>query len=305
MKILLTGGTGFIGRHLCAELVSLQHDLCVFTRNPQLALKHLPPGIRTVSHFDEIEATEEFDAVINLAGHPIARRWTEKVKTELIASRVGTTKALIKMIKRLNRPPRVLISGSAIGFYGPSDDEKLTEASPGKPSFSHELCELWENAALKAEKRGLRVCCLRTGVVLGRGGFLERLRLAFLMGMGGPIGKGKQWFSWIHIDDLIKIILFCLENEQLTGPVNATSPHPVRQDKFAKTYGKVLNRPAILPMPPITVRLLFGQMGDELMLQGQRVLPEKLLNNQFGFSYAHLEAALMQIEKGHSPSSRE
>lgn len=297
MNILVTGGTGFIGQKLCAELIHRGHQLCVLTRNASLATKRLPSGIRLISDFTEIKSDEVFDAVINLAGEPIARRWTDKVKAELIASRVGVTKRLVKTLKQLNTPPKVLISGSAIGYYGPAGDSNLVESSPFVESFSHELCEAWEQAALKAQKRNIRVCCLRTGVVLGpQGGVLEKLRLAYLMGMGGPIGTGKQWMSWIHIDDMIAIILFCLENEQIDGPVNATAPNPVQQSEFAKAYGKVLKRPSFLPMPLLTVRLLFGQMGEELMLHGQKVIPQKLLDNHFQYQYPTLESALQQIE---------
>lgn len=297
MQILITGGTGFIGRALCTELIHRGHELCVLTRRASVVSKSLPQGIRLISDFKEIASDEVFEAVINLAGEPIARRWTDKVKAQLLASRVGVTKRLVATLKRLNTPPRVFISGSAIGYYGPDGDDELTESSPFIQSFSHELCEAWEQAALKAKKKGIRVCCLRTGVVLGpRGGVLEKLRLAYLMGMGGLIGSGKQWLSWIHLDDLIAIILFCLENEKIEGPVNATAPFPVQQSFFAKTYGGVLRRPAFLPMPPLTVRLLFGQMGEELMLHGQKVIPSKLLANHFQFRYPTLQCALENIE---------
>lgn len=301
MQILMTGGTGFIGQVLCTELIHRGHQLCVLTRRPSVALTTLPQGVRFISDFNEIASDEVFEAVINLAGEPIARRWTDKVKAQLLASRVGVTKRLVTTLKRLNSPPRVLISGSAIGYYGPDGDVELTEGSPFIQSFSHELCEAWEKAALKAKKKGIRVCCIRTGVVLGpHGGVLEKLRLAYLMGMGGPIGSGKQWLSWVHLDDLIGILLFCLENEHIEGPVNATAPFPVQQSFFAKTYGGVLRRPAFLPMPPLTVRLLFGQMGEELMLHGQKVIPSKLLENHFQFRYPTLETALQNIELGQS-----
>lgn len=296
MNILITGGTGFIGQSLCEKLVLKHHQLCVLTRNANLAAKRLPRGIRFISNLKELQDNEVFDAVINLAGEPIARRWTDEVKSKLIASRVGLTKKLIATIKRFNMPPRVLINGSAIGYYGPSGDNELTEGSPFVESFSHELCASWEEAAYKAQKKHIRVCCLRMGVVLGsNGGVLERLRLAYLMGMGGPIGTGKQWLSWIHLDDLVQIIMYCLENESIEGPINATAPSPVRQRDFAKAYGKVLNRPAFLPMPPITLRLMFGQMGEELMLQGQKVIPGKLIDKGFRFEYPTLELALQKI----------
>jgi uncharacterized protein len=301
MQILMTGGTGFIGQALCTELIHRGHQLCILTRRASVALTNLPQGVRFISDFNEIASDEVFDAVINLAGEPIARRWTDKVKTQLLASRVGVTKRLVTTLKRLNTPPRVLISGSAIGYYGPGGDVEITESSPFVQSFSHELCEAWEKAALKAKKKGIRVCCIRTGVVLGsHGGVLEKLRLAYLMGMGGPIGSGKQWLSWVHLDDLIRILLFCLENEHIEGPVNATAPFPVQQSFFAKTYGGVLRRPAFLPMPPLTVRLLFGQMGEELMLDGQKVIPSKLLENHFEFRYPTLQSALQNIESSQS-----
>jgi len=297
MKILITGGTGFIGRTLCPSLVSKGHELCVLTRSVIRARRLLPrEKLRFITDFSQIKPEESFDAVINLAGAPIAKRWTSTYKKKLLDSRVKLTERLIARLATCPHPPAVFISGSAIGYYGPQGDEILAESAAIQPGFSHDLCLAWEQAALKAN--ATRICLLRTGIVLGKqGGALQRMRLPFLFGMGGPIGEGTQWMSWIHISDMVRVIHFCLEQPALQGPINATSPQPATNKDFAKTYGKVLHRPAILPMPAFIVRLLFGEMGEELLLTGQRVVPTRLIEHGFSFVYPELELALLAIEK--------
>jgi uncharacterized protein (TIGR01777 family) len=202
----------------------------------------------------------------------------------------------MEKLATLKVPPAIFISGSAIGYYGPQGDEAVSESSPGRESFSHELCEAWERTALDAKDLGMRVCLLRTGIVLGEGGALKKMRLPFLMGLGGPISTGKQWMSWIHIADMIRVIHFCLEQPTLQGPVNATSPNPVTNNDFAHTLGKVLHRPTFLRMPGFVLRLIYGSaMAEELLLTGQRVLPTKLLQLGFNFVYTDLELALHAI----------
>jgi uncharacterized protein (TIGR01777 family) len=246
----------------------------------------------------EIDPRESFDAVINLAGAPIVQRWTKKYKIILKQSRVDLTTVLIERLEKCPQPPQVFISGSAIGYYGPQADNELTESSPPQPSFSHELCAAWEQAASKAKELGSRVCLLRTGIVLGRhGGALARMRLPFLLGIGGPVGTGSQWMSWIHISDMVRIIHHCLMHTEAEGVINATAPKPVRNQFFAKTYAQVLHRMAIVPMPAFVLRIIFGQMAQELLLTGQKVIPSKLLNDGFTFTYPDLEMALLSLEK--------
>lgn len=299
MKILITGGTGFIGQQLCSSLIAKNHDLCVLTRNVKKAKRRLPfDGIRFIQHCSDIQSDEIFDVVINLAGAPIAKRWSTSYQQKLISSRVALTEQLVHTLKSLKQKPKVLISGSAIGFYGDQADNEVTELSIPKSSFSHDLCASWEASALKAKDLGIRVCTLRTGIVLGKGGgALMQMRFPFLLGLGGPIGNGKQWMSWIHMADLIRLIHFCIENSQIDGPVNATSPHPARNKDFAKCYAKVLHRIALIPMPAIVLRLLLGQMAQELLITGQKVLPTKLTGLGFSFVYPDLELALCAIEQ--------
>lgn len=297
MKILITGGTGFIGRTLCPSLIAKGHELCLLTRSVVRSRQVLPKeGLRFITDFSQIKPEESFDAVINLAGAPIAKRWTTSYKKKLIESRVKLTERLIARLVACPQQPTVFISGSAIGYYGPGEgDEKLSESATAQAGFSHDLCLAWEQAALKTKFE--RICLIRTGIVLGKqGGALQQMRLPFLCGMGGPIGKGTQWMSWIHISDMVRIIHFCLENSPLSGPINATSPHPVMNKVFAKTYAKVLHRPAIIPMPAFMIRLLFGEMGEELLLAGQPVVPSKLIEQGFSFVYPELELALRAIE---------
>jgi uncharacterized protein (TIGR01777 family) len=198
----------------------------------------------------------------------------------------------VKTLNALATPPKVLVSGSAVGYYGPHGDEELSETSSATPSFSHTLCEEWERAANEATKLGIRVVNLRTGVVLSKKeGALAKMRLPFSLGLGGPVGSGQQWMSWVHHDDIVSIIQFCMLQD-IHGPVNATAPNPVTNKTFAQTYGRVLHRPAILPMPAWFLRLVMGQMAEELLLTGQRVIPDKLNNAGFTFTFPELEGAL-------------
>jgi uncharacterized protein (TIGR01777 family) len=297
MHIFITGGTGFIGQPLCRSLLTEGVQLTVLTRNIQKAKHLLPDAVHFIEHLAEIKPETKFDAVINLAGAPIAKRWSTKYKSCLLQSRVAFTRALVQTLSSLAYLPKVLLSGSAIGYYGPQLNNALSESAAVMPSFSHDLCQAWEAEAYQATKLGIRVCTLRTGIVLGpRGGALARMRLPFLMGLGEPIGSGEQWMSWVHLDDMVRIIRFCLE-QKIEGPVNATSPQPVTNKDFAEIYAKVLHRPAIMPMPAFLLRILLGQMAEELLLTGQRVIPTKLQQQNFEFQYPTLLEALSNIEK--------
>ena len=294
-QILVTGGTGFIGRALLPALIGQGYHLHVLTRQAPTKLAAMP----SVSYFHNFHQLPDPlpEKVINLSGLGIAQgRWTPRRKRELVASRCGVTDDLLKLYIDREQAPLQLISGSAVGYYGPHGDNLLSESTKAHTSFSHELCGQWETAAFNFEALGTRVCCLRMGVVLGAGGgALSKMTIPFNLGLGGVIGSGRQWMSWISMVDLISLILFCLKHETLQGPVNATAPYPVTNDEFTKTLAAHLGRPALLPIPELVAKLLFGQMGDELLLQGQRVIPEVAVAAGFTFKYPRLKGALSEI----------
>lgn len=296
MYILVTGGTGFIGRHLIPKLKALGHKPIVLSRNPKKAKKLL--GCAVVASLQQIKASTPIQGMINLAGAPIDKRWSKSYKQKLLDSRVGTTEALIALADRLETKPDWFISGSAIGFYGSQGDKPLDESSPPSDGFTHQLCQQWEQTALKMRKHGTRVCLLRTGVVLGhKGGALKRMLPPFRFGLGGRLGNGQQMFSWIAMDDMIRVIEW-LMTSQLEGPVNATAPNPVTNLGLTKALGKVLKRPTVFPMPAWVVKLLFGEMGKTLLLEGQKVIPRQLLDHGFRFDYPEIEQALHKAIKG-------
>ena len=292
MTILLTGGTGFVGRHLAAKLSALGHDLIILSRRP-----HKVPSVYTaIASLNDIPPSQTIDGIINLAGAPIDKRWTDAYKKVLINSRIRTTQNIIDLIERLNTKPPFLMSASAVGYYGahPSDAVVTEETSP-TPGFTHELCQAWESKAGKAELLGVRVCYLRFGVVLSHGGMLKKLLLPYKWLMGGRIGDGKQGLSWIHIDDLCAAILFLISHKEACGPYNLTAPEPTAQGDFARALGTVLKRPTFAHIPGCVVNLLFGEMGRALLLKGARVYPQKLQKAGFTFTYPTLTSALQQI----------
>jgi uncharacterized protein (TIGR01777 family) len=295
MKILVTGGTGFIGQHLISNRIKKGDEVFCYTRDASKVKEIFGESVTPVVEMppkDDLEV----DAVVNLAGEPIAdKRWSNERKLLLRESRINLTAGLVDWIKGLERKPEVLISGSAIGYYGSvAGDQKLNESAQATQGFTHSLCQDWENEALKAEELGVRVCLIRTGIVLGSGGALAKMYLPFKMGLGGPIGKGNQWMSWIHVDDEVDVIEMLLTHSQLSGAFNLTAPNAVTNREFSKTFGKVMHRPAILPMPGYAIKLLLGD-GAELLLEGQRVYPEKLLEIGYKFKYESLSDALENI----------
>ena len=297
-SILITGGSGFIGRRFCTQAQQLGFQLCVLTRNPEAAAARLPASVRLIQRLSELEADYAPEVIVNLAGEPLAAgRWTQRRKQRFYDSRINLTDRLYDFCVARGHKPAVVISGSAIGYYGPGD-QPVDEHSTAVDGFSHQLCKTWEQSAKRFETLGTRVCYLRTGIVLGEEGALARMLPPFKLALGGPIGSGKQGMSWIHINDMVGAILHCINNPQIGGPVNATTPHPVSNAEFSTCLGVALNRPARLPMPALMVKLLFGEMGEELLLQGQYVLPNKLLANDFQFQYPDLEQALQQIVAG-------
>lgn len=294
MKILITGGTGFIGTVLCDKLLEAGHQIVVLSRN----IGSLSSSLKGIENLSQLADDESFDVVINLAGEPIAeKRWSSLQKEKIIRSRLEITQELIDYFERIARKPQVFISGSAIGYYGiQATDEEISEAASGDNSFSSQLCQQWEGSAKKAEALGIRTCILRTGIVLGkRGGALKKMIPPFKLGLGGKIGSGKQWMPWIHINDMVGIINYCIDQETISGAVNCTAPCPVTNSEFTHILGKALNRPTFFNMPAIAVTLLFGDMGKELLLSGKSVCPVKLQQSNYPFQFSRLESALSDI----------
>lgn len=295
MRVLLTGGTGLIGRHLVSRLLTLGHTVCVVTRSPEKARQMLDarveiwPGLQNVSTLDGV------DAVVNLAGEPIAdKRWTHAQKQKLCDSRWAITQRISELIQASETPPAVLISGSATGYYGDLGEVVVTEEEPPHNEFTHKLCARWEQIASSAQSDRARVCLLRTGVVLARnGGILGKMVPPFKLGLGGPIGNGRQYLAWIHIDDMVNGILWLLDND-LRGPFNMVSPYPVRNEQFSHALGQALNRPAFLRVPATAIRLLMGE-SSVLVLGGQRALPKRLEAAGFTFRWYDLDEALGDI----------
>ncbi len=294
MHFLISGGTGFVGSRLTAELLRRGDSVTVLTRDYAAARRRLGPDVELVRDLEEIDPATAVDALVNLAGAPIAdRRWTAARKQELLQSRLRVTRDMIELLQRLEQKPHCLISASAIGFYGAGDDTPLTEESRARSEFSHELCKQWEAEARKAEAQGVRTCIARLGVVLGNGeGMLKKLLLPFRMGLGGRIGSGEQYMSWVHVDDVVAALLFLADNAEHEGAFNVTAPQPVTNEEFTKELAAALKRPRLMPMPAWLVRVMFGEMGDRLLLNGQRVLPARLETAGFTFQEVEVGAAL-------------
>ena len=296
MHILLTGGTGLIGRALCRHWQAQGHQLSVWTRQPEKVAALCGPQVRAIKTLQELDQTP-LDAVINLAGAPIADRpWTHKRKALLWNSRITLTETLLAWLETREQKPRVLVSGSAVGWYGDGGERELSEDSPPvNEDFASQLCIAWEETAQRAEAMGVRVVLVRTGLVLAaEGGFLSRLLLPFKLGLGGPIGNGRQWMPWIHIDDQIALIDFLVHQDEARGPYNACAPKPVRNREFAKSLGRVLHRPALIPLPAFVLRLALGELSL-LLLGGQRAVPARLLEAGFTFQFTDLSAALDDV----------
>ncbi len=296
MNILLTGGTGFIGKALCKSLLEKNHQLTVLSRRPEKVHSLCGDAVEAIDNLDKLDAEASFDAIINLAGEGIAdARWTTKRKQILKDSRIKTTEQLVSFIDRANNKPDVLVSGSAVGFYGDKGNVALDENSLPYDDFSHRLCAEWEEAANNAEAYGVRVCILRTGLVIGNdGGFLKRMLPPFKFGLGGRLGDGSQWMSWIHRDDLIKMMELLIDSPTLLGVFNGTAPNPVTNDEFTRCLAKTLNRPAFLPAPAFALKILLGELA-ELLLGGQRAFPKRIQDAGFQFTFENLEDALRDV----------
>jgi uncharacterized protein (TIGR01777 family) len=289
MKIALTGSSGLIGTALAAALTAAGHELVRLVRRgpagPGEALWNIDAGA-----IDE-GALQDVGAIVHLAGETIGQRWSPKVKQRVLASRVEGTRLIAETAARLPGRP-TLVCASAIGFYGPRGDEELDESSLRGPGFLADVVEAWETAAEPARAAGLRTVHLRQGIVLSkRGGALQRLLLPFRLGAGGRVGSGSQWWSWVSLDDAVAAYLFALEHP-LEGPVNVTSPEPVTNRDFVKALGRALHRPTIFPLPSFAVKAAFGQMGEEMLLSGQRVVPARLQAAGFAFEQPGIDAAI-------------
>lgn len=295
-SILVTGATGLIGRRLVAALVGAGHEVTALTRDRATAAG-LPAPIRIVTDLGQIAGDARIDAIVNLAGEPISEGlWTPAKRRRIVGSRLAVTRAVVALIARLDRRPAVLVSGSAIGWYGLRGDEVLDEAADGHDCFSRTICRRWERAAMTAQDLGVRVVRLRIGVVLALdGGALSRMLTPFEFGLGGPFGAGRHWMSWIHLDDLVRLVAHAIATPDLEGPVNGTAPEPVRNAAFARALGRALRRPALLPAPAAPLRLALGAFADELLLKGQRVVPAATLASGFRFTYPALDGALDAI----------
>ncbi len=297
MDILVTGGSGYVGSHLCRALIEDGHQIvCVGRRRSFAAIDHRR------FHYISADTTQRgawqdtvagADAIINLTGASIFRRWTRRYKRTIYRSRIDTTHQIVSALPADSRA--LLINTSAVGYYGSRGDEVITESTPPADDFLARVAVDWEAAAKNAEKKGCRVVMPRFGVVLSEdGGAMAKMLPAFRKALGGPIGSGRQWFPWIHTDDLVNIFRYVLDHPDVSGPLNATAPEPVRQGDFAQELGRALHRPAVLPVPAAMIRLALGEFADTLTAS-QRVVPARLLDGGFVFLYRTIAPALAHI----------
>ena len=292
MKVLITGASGLIGQALQKSFTEKGYDLLLASRKAPEDERHIQWDIE--SGFTDPKKLEDIDAVVHLAGENVSGlRWTDDKKKAIHDSRVLGTRNVVNAISKLENKPKVFIAASAIGFYGERGDEEVTESSAAGDNFLADVSRAWEAESRRAEDAGIRTVLLRTGIVLSKdGGALSTMLLPFKLGFGGVVGSGKQWMSWISLDDEIAVINFAIENENLRGAVNAVSPNPVTNHDFTKTLGEVLYRPTFMPLPEFAVSMVFGEMGDALLLASTKVIPKRLTDAGFEFKYAELKGAI-------------
>lgn len=304
MKIAICGGTGFVGKHLIPHWLDEGHEVIVVTR--KVSPEQAGAGRIQYITWDDMEQHPEklegIDALVNLSGESLNQRWTTKTKLELVESRMRTVHIVSKAIEKLERKPEVVVQASAMAIYGTSDTETFDESSEHRTmNFPSSLAEQWEAAADSI--KDVRLIKLRVSLVLGKdGGAYPLMTLPYKMFAGGKLGPGKQWVSWIHINDMVRLINFCIQNKEIQGPVNASGPKPVRYNEFGKTVAKVLNRPHWFHVPSIMIYSALGEMAS-ILLQGQRVIPQKALDHGFTFVYPDLESAIVELEDKHQPAS--
>jgi len=304
MKIAIAGATGFVGSRLVERLQAEGHQVLVLTRNPSAAQKVFPtsafPNLEIIAYTPTEsgswqEAIAGCEGVVNLAGEPIAEgRWTAQRKQEILSSRQLGTQKIVEAIAKAHPKPSVLVNASAIGYYGTSETATFDETSPPGNDFLAQVCQAWEAEANKVKDAGVRLVILRLGIVLGQGGAIARMIAPFKLFAGGPIGTGRQWFSWIHRDDLVNLIIQALTRPEIEGIFNATAPNPVRMAELAQTLGQVINRPSWLPVPGFAIEVLLGD-GAIVVLEGQQVLPQRPLEYSFEYQYSTVKQALEEI----------
>lgn len=305
MKIAITGATGFVGSRLVERLQGEGHEIVVLTRSASLGRQLFPEA-----HFPRVTITEYTpltpgpwqgvlsgcDGVVNLAGAPISERWSEEHKQAILDSRILGTKTLVDALAKAHPKPTVWVNASAIGYYGTSETARFDETSPAADDFLSQVCQGWESAAGQVKDYGPRLVILRFGIVLGMGGAVAKMLTPFRMFAGGPIGSGRQWFSWIHREDLVNLILKALTDPTMEGIYNATAPNPVRMAEFCQVLGKVLKRPSWLPVPDFVLETLLGD-GAQVVLEGQQVLPNRTTSTGFQYQYTDVQDALVDIVK--------
>lgn len=304
MKVAITGATGFVGSLLVQRLHAKDHKIVVLTRNTAFTQKVFPseafPNLEIVAYTPNVSGSWQSviascDGVVNLAGEPIAEgRWTPERKQEILNSRKLGTQKIVEAIANANPKPTVLINASAIGYYGTSETATFDETSLSGNDFLAQVCQAWEAEARKVENAGVRLIILRFGIVLGNGGALGKMIPPFKLFAGGPIGSGRQWFSWIHVDDLVNLILQALTTAEIEGVYNGTAPNPVRMADLSQTLGRVMNRPSWLPVPGFAIEALLGD-GAIVVLEGQQVMPKRTMETGFEYKYPNLQSALTQI----------
>jgi len=299
MKVAITGATGFVGSRLVEKLLSQGHQPLIFTRNRAKAARDFP-NVEIVAYTpkesgDWQKAIAGCDGVVNLAGAPIAEsRWTPERKKEIFESRQLGTQKIVEAITQANPKPNVLVNASAIGYYGTSETATFDETSPAGDDFLAEVCQTWEAEAEKVKNAGVRLVILRFGIVLGDGGALAKMIPPFKLFAGGPIGTGRQWFSWIHRDDLVNLIIEALTRQDIEGVLNATAPNPVLMSEMCQTLGEILHRPSWLPVPGFALETLLGE-GAKVVLEGQQVLPKRTTSYNFDYQYSTIKKALSEI----------
>lgn len=302
MRVIISGGSGLIGRELTKSLVADNHEVLIISRYPK-AVKNLPSGVKAIG-WDAAALSENFegaDAIINLAGasiageSPLKMRWTPKRKTQILDSRQKAGKNISEALKATHQKPEVLIQSSAVGFYGPLADEFVDETTPNGNDFLANVCREWEDSTKSVESLGIRRAVIRTGLVFSeQGGIFPLLKLPFAFFVGGHLGNGKQYLSWIHMDDMVNGIKFLMDNKGAQGIFNFSSPNPINNKDFSKTLGKAMKRPSLIPVPSFAMKLALGE-ASTLALDGQRVMPKRLLEAGYDFKYKTLEDTLPSL----------
>jgi uncharacterized protein (TIGR01777 family) len=302
MRVIISGGSGLIGRELTKSLVVDNHEVLIISRYPK-AVKNVPSSVKAIG-WDEVtlaESLESADAVVNLAGasiageSPLKMRWTPKRKIQILESRLNSGKIIVEALKATHKKPKVLIQSSAVGFYGPLADELVDENTPNGDDFLANVCREWEDSTKPVESLGVRRVIIRTGLVFSeQGGILPLLKLPFSLFIGGPLGNGKQYLSWIHMDDVVNGIRFLMDNEGAQGIFNFSSPNPINNKDFSIMLGKAMKRPSLLPVPSFVMKLALGEAAT-LALDGQRVMPKRLLEAGYNFKYKTVEEGLAAL----------